>query len=284
MRALSVVPGGADSLTVAEVPEPGYGEHDLLVDGLVVGVCGTDREIASGKYGWVPLLRDRLVLGHESPATNQATATARSLGRGNPDARFHSITETTKDDHGPIGSYLTVPLQNRDTAVRVRAQRSPSPRHSRPLTRRTSVSPTRRAQRACLAWLLAGVLVVLVLGACGDNTVPRGVAAPGASGNVGSLKLRDAVLSDPGADAEFPGYDRGEDALLLVTIVNDGDTDDELVSVTTAAAERVTVQGATTIPTDVTFRFRQAGEVTLRVPVCTPSCTGEPVSDRALLR
>lgn len=38
------------------------------------------------------------------------------------------------------------------------------------------------------------------------------------------------------------------------------------------------------IPTDVTFRFRQAGEVTLRVPVCTPSCTQEPVSDRALLR
>lgn len=68
MRALSVVPGGAGSLTVTEVPEPGYGEHDLLVDGLVVGVCGTDREIASGKYGWVPLLRDRLVLGHESSA------------------------------------------------------------------------------------------------------------------------------------------------------------------------------------------------------------------------
>src|SRR3712207_3261724 len=126
-------------------------------------------------------------------------------------------------------------------------QRSPSPRDCRPL-RRTSVWPTHQARRVCLAWLLAGVLVVLALGACGDNAVPRGVAAPGASGNVGSLKLRDAVLSDPGADAEFPGYDRGEDALLLVTIVNDGDTDDELVSVTTAAAKRVTIQGATTIP------------------------------------
>jgi hypothetical protein len=91
-------------------------------------------------------------------------------------------------------------------------------------------------------------LAVFALAGCGDNAVPRGVAAPGASGNVGSLKLRDAVLSEPGADAEFPGYDRGEDAPLLVTIVNDGDTDDELVSVTTAAAQRVTVQGATTIP------------------------------------
>ena len=26
------------------------------------------------------------------------------------------------------------------------------------------------------------------------------------------------------------------------------------------------------IPTEVTFGFREAGEVTLRVPVCTPSC------------
>ena len=189
------------------------------------------------------------------------------------------------------------------------------------------MSPIHRAQRAILAWLLAGILAVFALAGCGDNTVPRG-AAPGASADVGSLKLRDAVLSEPGTDAEFPGYDRGEDAPLLVTIVNYGDTDDELVSVTTAAAQRVTVQGATTIPaggsvssipdadnplpapasavpsqpigdpidgaelsivlrdlttkippgipTNVTFRFRQAGEVTLPVPVCTPSCTDRP--------
>ena len=71
MRALSVVPGRAGSLTVTEVPEPefpGSGEHELLVDGLAVGVCGTDREIAAGKYGWAPPLRDRLVLGSESSA------------------------------------------------------------------------------------------------------------------------------------------------------------------------------------------------------------------------
>ncbi|MEJ7744408.1 MAG: hypothetical protein WKF73_18820 [Nocardioidaceae bacterium] len=36
-----------------------------------------------------------------------------------------------------------------------------------------------------------------------DGFVPRGTAS-GASGDVGSLKLRDAVLGDPGVEAEFP--------------------------------------------------------------------------------
>ncbi|MGH3774929.1 MAG: glucose 1-dehydrogenase [Pseudonocardiaceae bacterium] len=70
MRALTVVPFMAGSLAVTEVPEPepglGLGEDELLVDGLAVGVCGTDREIAAGEYGWAPPGRDRLVLGHES--------------------------------------------------------------------------------------------------------------------------------------------------------------------------------------------------------------------------
>jgi GH15 family glucan-1,4-alpha-glucosidase len=42
------------------------GADELVVDGLAVGVCGTDREIAAGEYGWPPPGRDRLVLGHES--------------------------------------------------------------------------------------------------------------------------------------------------------------------------------------------------------------------------
>jgi glucose 1-dehydrogenase len=33
---------------------------------VAVGVCGTDVEIAEGKYGWAPPGRTRLVLGHES--------------------------------------------------------------------------------------------------------------------------------------------------------------------------------------------------------------------------
>ncbi|ETK37125.1 glucose 1-dehydrogenase [Microbispora sp. ATCC PTA-5024] len=66
MRALTVVPRTGGSLAVSDVPEPEPGPGDLLVDGLAVGVCGTDKEIAAGDYGWAPPGRERLVIGHES--------------------------------------------------------------------------------------------------------------------------------------------------------------------------------------------------------------------------
>ncbi|WP_433235805.1 glucose 1-dehydrogenase [Streptosporangium sp. CA-135522] len=66
MRALTVIPLRADSLAVTDVPDPQPGEDELLADGLAVGVCGTDKEIAAGEYGWAPPGRERLVLGHES--------------------------------------------------------------------------------------------------------------------------------------------------------------------------------------------------------------------------
>jgi threonine dehydrogenase-like Zn-dependent dehydrogenase len=66
MRALTVIPMHHNSLAVCDVPQPETGNTDLLVDGLAIGVCGTDREIAAGLYGWAPPGRDRLILGHES--------------------------------------------------------------------------------------------------------------------------------------------------------------------------------------------------------------------------
>src|SRR4051794_41638001 len=66
MRALTTIPLTAGSLEVTDVPEPTPAEGDLLVDGIAVGVCGTDREIAGGEYGWAPPGAERLVLGHES--------------------------------------------------------------------------------------------------------------------------------------------------------------------------------------------------------------------------
>ena len=51
MRALTVTPGRADSAQVADTPDPEPGAGGLLVEGLAVGVCGTDREIVAGEYG-----------------------------------------------------------------------------------------------------------------------------------------------------------------------------------------------------------------------------------------
>jgi glucose 1-dehydrogenase len=66
MRALTTVPLEAKTLAVVDVPDPEPNEGDLLVDAIAVGVCGTDKEIAAGEYGWAPSGRERLVLGHES--------------------------------------------------------------------------------------------------------------------------------------------------------------------------------------------------------------------------
>src|SRR4051812_32398746 len=66
MRALTVTPLHAGSLAVTDVPDPQPGDAELLVDGLAVGVCGTDKEIANGDYGWAPPGRERLIIGHES--------------------------------------------------------------------------------------------------------------------------------------------------------------------------------------------------------------------------
>jgi threonine dehydrogenase-like Zn-dependent dehydrogenase len=65
MKAMTVVPGQAGSAAVTEFAEP-IGEGEVLVQGLAVGICGTDVEIVSGQYGTPPDGADRLVLGHES--------------------------------------------------------------------------------------------------------------------------------------------------------------------------------------------------------------------------
>ncbi len=49
-----------------DVPEPPASDGSVLVRTLALGVCGTDREIVSGEYGWAPPGQKRLVIGHES--------------------------------------------------------------------------------------------------------------------------------------------------------------------------------------------------------------------------
>jgi glucose 1-dehydrogenase len=66
MRALTVEPGAAGSARLERLPDPTVENDELLVRGIAVGVCGTDREIVRGAYGAAPPGRDRLVLGHES--------------------------------------------------------------------------------------------------------------------------------------------------------------------------------------------------------------------------
>lgn len=66
MRAVTVEPGRAGSVQVQEVDDPRPGSDELLVKGRLLGICGTDRELDGGGYGWAPPGRTRLILGHES--------------------------------------------------------------------------------------------------------------------------------------------------------------------------------------------------------------------------
>jgi threonine dehydrogenase-like Zn-dependent dehydrogenase len=66
MKALTIVPGKANSACVQEVPEPPSSDGSVLVRALELGICGTDFELIAADYGWAPPGSDRLILGHES--------------------------------------------------------------------------------------------------------------------------------------------------------------------------------------------------------------------------
>ncbi len=66
MKAITVEPKKPESALLEDVPEPDALYGSVLVEAIAVGVCGTDVEIAEGKYGWAPPGKTRLVLGHES--------------------------------------------------------------------------------------------------------------------------------------------------------------------------------------------------------------------------
>jgi threonine dehydrogenase-like Zn-dependent dehydrogenase len=66
MKAITVEPKKAGSAQLENIPEPDAPNGSVLVEAIAVGVCGTDVEIAEGKYGWAPPGKTRLVLGHES--------------------------------------------------------------------------------------------------------------------------------------------------------------------------------------------------------------------------
>jgi threonine dehydrogenase-like Zn-dependent dehydrogenase len=70
MKAITVIPGTADSITSAEVPEPRAEDvpdsRAVRVKVLRVGLDGTDREVNDAEYGAAPPGCDYLILGHES--------------------------------------------------------------------------------------------------------------------------------------------------------------------------------------------------------------------------
>jgi len=82
MRAITVLPGTANSGRLDEVPEPHPADGTLLVRTLALGVCGTDREIVAAAYGSAPPGEERLILGHESLGVVEEAPVASGFTRG----------------------------------------------------------------------------------------------------------------------------------------------------------------------------------------------------------
>src|SRR4249920_2876551 len=82
MRAITVLPGIANSARLDEVPEPPLSDGAVLVRTMALGVCGTDHEIISGAYGYAPSGQQRLVLGHESLGEVEAAPAKSGLAPG----------------------------------------------------------------------------------------------------------------------------------------------------------------------------------------------------------
>ena len=62
MKAIIVEPKKPGTAGLENIPEPDEREGSVLVEAIAVGVCGTDVEIAEGKYGWAPPGQKHLVL------------------------------------------------------------------------------------------------------------------------------------------------------------------------------------------------------------------------------
>ena len=82
MRAITVLPGVANSARLDDVPPPPASDGAILVRTLALGVCGTDREIVAGEYGATPPGEKRLVLGHESLGRVEQAPAGSGFARG----------------------------------------------------------------------------------------------------------------------------------------------------------------------------------------------------------
>jgi copper(I)-binding protein len=156
---------------------------------------------------------------------------------------------------------------------------------------------------------LAALITLLALAGCGSgqngvNYNRARIGLDSVDGQVGQLRLLSVSIASPGGRGSF--HIAGDDAALLLTITNGGDTADELIAATTEIAGEIVLRDGDAAPDPVqvdvppggvavlrevagqhlelsglqgrlrsgfsfpiTFEFRDAGSVTLSVPVRT---------------
>lgn len=102
MRAATVVPGKPAQAAVTELPEPVPSQDELLVEGLLAGVCGTDRDVTHQSHGKLPPGKDRMVLFHESVGRVLQAPENSGFSRGD-----HVVGIVRRPDPQPCGACAT---------------------------------------------------------------------------------------------------------------------------------------------------------------------------------
>lgn len=213
----------------------------------------------------------------------------------------------------------------RTTAVRllpgrVNTECAPAGRRHDTFLEDFTVSRRQQTMRMLRLPAVLGCAAMLALSGCGTGpdafTSQHVTAVNGSSGEVGPIALRDTVFAYPGGANVF-GYRPGEDVPVGVTIVNESDTSDQLIAVSSPVAGGARIEGPTIIPghgavttradasglsaeaprlrivltdlrepirpglnTPLTFVFREAGRLTLQVPINAPT-EADPVEPGA---
>jgi copper(I)-binding protein len=134
--------------------------------------------------------------------------------------------------------------------------------------------------------LVIGIALLLgalgALGGCATGqitqTASQAAAVNGASGQAGSIAVRDAEVAYPENDKHF--YPAGSSAPLKMTIVNTSGTEDRLVAVQSPLAASVRLEGTTTIPGRSAIRVvphaDQAQASTTTATTTTPAPASPP--------
>jgi copper(I)-binding protein len=133
-----------------------------------------------------------------------------------------------------------------------------------------------RRPRSVAASVAAGLVAVLALAGCGSgqNTQTDSVepAVNGMLGQVGPILIRDAEFAYPDGGS----YPSGGAAPLVLTIINTGSTDDELVEVSSPVAATVEVQGDRSLPARGSIQVGSPDKVVSPTTTTTTTTTTAP--------
>jgi copper(I)-binding protein len=153
-----------------------------------------------------------------------------------------------------------------------------TPRKETATVTRAQRSDRRRIVPGAVAAGIAGLAAALAVAGCGagqqtqtDSVEP---AVNGAMGQVGPIAVRNALLAFP----EGAAYLSGGSAPLVVTIVNTGSSDDQLVEVSSPVADSVQLAGDRSLPARRSIQVGTPGMTASRSTSSVATTTRTPTS------